>query len=83
MNSPWLLLVLGGVLLVVAALLYFANRGGGDVSGTPVISVEPASIDYGDQTFGTNLTFDFEVTNKGDGTLRFQEKPYIEILEGC
>jgi len=81
--SPWVLLALGGVLLAVAGLLYFANRGGGDGGGTPAIAVDPASIDYGYQKLGTNLTFKIQVTNTGTGTLRFKGKPYIEVLEGC
>jgi hypothetical protein len=82
-NFPWVLLALGGVLLLVAAFLYFANRGGGDTGGTPAIAVDPASIDYGYQKLGTNLTFEIKVANAGTGTLRFKEKPYIEVLEGC
>jgi len=81
-NFPWMLLVLGGVLIAVAAFL-FARQGGGDGGGTPSIAVDQQRIDYGDQHFGTNLNFEIEVTNTGDGTLRFKDQPYIEILEGC
>jgi hypothetical protein len=30
-----------------------------------------------------NKTFAIKVTNTGDGLLRFKEKPYIQVLEGC
>jgi len=81
-NFPWLLLVLGGVFIAVAVFL-FARQGGGDGGGTPSIAVDQQQIDYGDQHFGTNLTFAVKVTNTGDGTLRFKDQPYIEVLEGC
>jgi len=81
-SFPWALLVVGGVLLVAAVFL-FANQGGGDGGGTPSIAVDQQKIEYGDQHFGTNLTFEIKVTNTGTGTLRFKDKPYIEIVEGC
>ena len=81
-NIPWLLLALGGVLIVAAGLL-FANRSGGDAGGTPSIAVDRQKIDFGAQKLGTNLTFAIKVTNTGDGTLHFQEKPYIQVVEGC
>lgn len=81
-NFPWPLVVFGGLLLIVAAF-FFANQGGGDGGGTPSIAVDQQKIDYGDQKFNTNLTFAIKVTNTGDGTLRFKEEPYIEVLEGC
>ncbi len=81
-NFPWLFVALGGVLLLVAAIL-FANRNGGDGGGTPSLSVDQNKIDYGYVKFGENRQFTLKVTNKGDGTLRFKEKPFVEVLEGC
>lgn len=78
-NSPWLLVALGGVLLVVAAF-FLANR---DAGGTPSVTVDQQKIDYGDVKFGVEKSFAIKVTNTGDGTLRFKEAPYIEVLEGC
>ena len=80
-NFPWLLVLLGGGLLLLAAA-FFANRSG-DGGGTPSIAVDQQRIDYGDVKFGVNKTFTIKVTNTGDGTLRFKEDPYIEVLEGC
>lgn len=81
---PWMVLVIGAVLLV-AAIFLFANRGNGnnDGGGTPAITVDQPSIDYGDVKLDTNLTFAIRVTNTGDGNLRFEELPYIEVVEGC
>jgi hypothetical protein len=78
---PWLILALGGVLVVVAA--FFFTRQNGDGGGTPSIAVDQQKIDYGDVKFGVNKTFAIKVTNTGDGTLRFNEDPYVEVLEGC
>ena len=54
-----------------------------DGGGTPSIAVDQQKIDYGDVKFGVEKTFAIKVTNTGDGTLRFKEEPYIEVLEGC
>jgi hypothetical protein len=79
---PWLFVLVGGGLLLLASVL-FANQSGGNGSGTPNIAVNQQRIDYGEVKFGVNKTFAIKVTNAGDGTLRFTEEPYIEVLEGC
>ena len=78
---PWLLLALGGILVVVAGFLF--ARQNGDGGGRPSIAVDQQRIDYGDVKFGVNKTFSIKVTNTGDGTLRFKDDPYIEVVEGC
>ena len=80
-SFPWPLVVFGGLLLIVAAF-FFANQSG-DGSGTPSIAVDQQKIDYGDVKFNVEKTFTIKITNKGDGTLRFKEDPYVEVLEGC
>jgi hypothetical protein len=77
---PWIFLALGGVFVVLAVFL-FARQGDG--GGTPSIVVDQHMIDYGDVKFGVEKTFAIKVTNTGDGTLRFKEDPFIEVLEGC
>jgi len=81
-SFPWPLVVFGGILLIVAAF-FFANQGGEDGGGTPSIAVDQQLIDYGDVKFNVEKTFAIKITNTGDGTLRFTEEPYIEVLEGC
>ena len=78
---PWTLLALGGVFVALAVFLF--ARQGGDGGGTPSIAVDQQRIDYGDVKFDTEKTFAVKITNTGDGTLRFKEQPYIEIVEGC
>jgi len=80
-NFPWLFVALGGGLLLLAAVLF--ARSNGDGGGTPSLSVDQNKIDYGYVKFGENRQFALQVTNTGDGTLRFKEEPYIEVLEGC
>lgn len=80
-NFPWLFALLGGGLLLFAAILFARNVGDG--GGTPSMSVDQNQIDYGYVKFGENRQFAIKVTNTGDGNLRFKEKPYIEVLEGC
>jgi len=82
-NFPWILLILGGIFIAVAAFLFARQGGGGDGGGTPSITVDQQKIDYGDVKFGVSKTFAIKVTNTGDGTLRFKEAPYIQVLEGC
>jgi hypothetical protein len=80
-DFPWLLLALGGILVVIAGFLL--ARQNGDGGGTPSIAVDQEKIDYGYVAFGNNKTFAIKVTNTGAGVLRFKEDPYIEVLEGC
>ena len=79
---PWVLLAFGGV-LIIAAIFLLTSRGGGDGSGTPSIAVDQQKIDYGYVVFGNNKSFTIKVTNTGNGTLRFKDKPFVEVLEGC
>jgi len=81
-NFPWALAAVGGILLIVAAF-FLARQVGGDSGGTPSIAVDQEKIDYGDVKFNVEKTFAIKITNTGDGTLRFKEDPYIEVLEGC
>ena len=78
---PLPLVVFGGILLIFAAILYARQGSGG--GGTPSITVDQQRIDYGDVKFDVGKTFAIKVTNTGDGTLRFKEEPYIQVLEGC
>lgn len=80
---PWPFVALGGLFLVIAVLLFANKIGGGGGSGTPAITVDKPTIDYGYVKFGENRQFKIKVTNTGDGLLRFKDKPHVEVLEGC
>lgn len=84
-SIPWVFLALGAV-LIAAAIFVLLNQkggGGGTGAGAPQIAVDQQKIDYGYVKFGNNEQFNIKVTNTGDGVLRFKQKPYIEVLEGC
>lgn len=77
-NFPWLLAALGGLMLLTAIYMFSSLD-----RGTPVVSVDQELIDYGEVKLDTPLTFSVVVTNTGDGVLRFGDKPYLEVREGC
>src|SRR6266498_967796 len=81
-SFPWAIVALGAVLLI-AAVFVFANAGRADSGGTPSIAVEEPNLDLGYVKLGEYRSLNIKVTNTGDGTLRFKEQPYIEVLEGC
>jgi hypothetical protein len=76
-------IVIFGVILIVTAIVLLTRRGGGSDSGTPQIVVDQQMIDYGYVKFGETRAFEIVVTNVGDGALKFQKTPYVEVLEGC
>ena len=81
-SFPWTLVALGG-LFIIGAILVFSNSSSADSGGTPVISVDQQNIDFGYVKLNESRSLNIKVTNIGDGTLRFKENPYIEVLEGC
>ena len=81
---PLVLIIAAGVVLIAAGI-FFARQGSGspESGGTPKIAVDREEIDYGEVKLDTPLVFTINVTNTGDGVLRFKDAPYIEVQEGC
>ncbi len=52
-------------------------------SGGPALQVDKEKIDFGSVALGNTVEAKFEVTNVGDQPLRFTQKPYVEVIEGC
>jgi hypothetical protein len=88
-KKPWpLLLALGGLVLVAVAA-FITGRSDGtpkapiEVKGQPNLKVDQELVDFGEVKFEQPVYATFTLTNTGDQTLRFNEQPYIEVLEGC
>ncbi len=85
----WLpiLVALGGLLLVGLAFLALRNKytpgAAIEVTGVPSLKVDKETVDLGNIKLGKTVEVAFQLTNVGDETLRFNEQPYIEVVEGC
>jgi len=89
-KNAWIpaLLGLGGLVLLVLAVLALKGSGSEakaaiEVNGAPSLKVDKELVDLGDVKYNRLVEATFKVTNVGDQPLRFEEKPYIELVEGC
>jgi hypothetical protein len=88
-QRTWLFLALGGALLV--GLAFFIFRGSQnsqpmaaiEVNDAASLKVDKEQVDLGDVQLGQTVKVSFRLTNVGDQPLRFSEKPFIEVVEGC
>ena len=83
----WLpLIIVAGLVLIVVAVASSNNNAPPAaplVTGAPALQVDKEKVDFGNVTLGQTVEVKFEVTNVGDQPLRFKEKPYVEVVEGC
>src|SRR5512145_3055529 len=85
----WLpLIILAGLALIVVALVGGGNNSAGftvepQVTGAPALQVDQEKIDLGNVPLGQTVSVKFDVANVGDQPLRFTQKPYITVVEGC
>ena len=86
----WLpLIIVAGVVLIGVAVLSGASSNTAapsitpQVTGVPALTVDKDKVDFGNVALGQTVEVKFEVTNVGDQPLRFNEKPYVEVVEGC
>jgi cell division septal protein FtsQ len=89
LSTP-VLIVLGGIVVLAAALFAFwrsqqtsLDKVQIEVSGQPSLRVDQELVDLGDVRLGETVTVDFTLANVGDETLRFEARPYVEVMEGC
>ncbi len=81
-RRAWFMLTVGVGLMVVALLgMILVIRG--RQAGAPRVVVDRDVIDLGNQTYGTMVRAEFEVSNAGQGNLEFASPPEIEVVEGC
>jgi len=82
-----LLIALGGLLLVGFSFLALRDKPPPgatiEVTGASSLKVDKEKVDLGDVKLGKTVEVTFQLTNVGDKTLRFDEQPYIEVVEGC
>ena len=85
-----LLLVLAGIILVGGALfaVWKAGQPSGiqvpvEVNGSPSLKVDQDKVDLGDVKLGQTVSVSFQLSNVGDKTLQFSDKPIVEVIEGC
>jgi len=88
MSPPLLLSLVGGLVLIgVVTFAVFGNtpapKAAIEVNGAPRLRVDKEKVELGDRKLGTEVDVTLEVTNIGDQPLRFAEKPYVEVVEGC
>jgi hypothetical protein len=85
----WLFLALGGVFLVVPAIILLRGNQNPqilaaiEVKGAASLKVDKEQVDLGDVQLGQTVKVSFQVTNVGDQPLRFSADPYVEVVEGC
>jgi hypothetical protein len=89
-KNRWMpvLLGLGGLALLVLAVLSFrggnsGSKAGVEVNGSPSLKVDKEQVDLGDVKLDRTVEVTFKLTNVGDQPLRFNDQPYIEVVEGC
>ncbi len=83
-RSTMPLILIGiGALALVGLTAFFVWQSNGTGGGNPRLAVDQKLIDYGDLKDYTDKSFTITVTNTGTGILRFKEKPYVQVVEGC
>ncbi len=82
---PYILVVGGVALLGLTAYLLWggAPKVAVEVQGAPALKANREAVNLGEVKLGQTVEVSFQIANVGDQPLRFAEKPYVEVREGC
>ena len=83
----WGLIAVGVALIAFVAVQAISSKSTPPppplATGGPALQVDKENLDFGSVTLGQTVEAKFDVTNVGDQPLRFTQKPYVEVVEGC
>lgn len=84
-RKPIILMIVGAVVLLIALVFAFLQPQltPGTSGGNPKLKADKELVDLGDQSLGSTAKVTFQLSNTGDGIIRFSKEPYIEVKEGC
>ena len=75
--------MIGGVLVVVMAAVWWVSGGPNAWGEKPRLVVDREMVDLGDLPFNTPVRAVFTLTNSGEGTLTLAGVPRVEVVKGC
>jgi hypothetical protein len=75
--------MLGGVLVVGMAAVWWVAGGPNAWGEKPRLVVDRDAVDLGDLPFDTPAHVVFTLTNSGEGTLTLAGAPRVEAVKGC
>jgi len=92
-KSPWPFVVMGVGAVLIIVVGFLAWRGGTSgtksasatpqVTGSPKLSVDRDSIDFGKVPLDQTVRAEFKLKNVGDRPLRILGEPRVELVKGC
>ncbi len=79
----WRWLVVGGVLVLAVATVWWASEAQRPSGGAPRLVAGKTEVDLGDFPFNKMARAVFSLTNAGDGPLKILDVSAVRALQGC